>query len=184
MAGVVLGAVLAIIEPAEPATLPTGVVRVRDGADGRGLSTVVRHGDSRGHRDHCGHRDHPCKRCPFRADAVGTFPQKVFRHSAPTSYDLAVTTFGCHSPEEDVQVCAGFLLVAAADDLAVRMSDRDYSDVHSNVELFGSYRQMAIAKGVDPGDPVLAPCRGDRTGQQWETIEPGPARATQPEAYD
>ncbi|GGQ35487.1 hypothetical protein GCM10010140_76870 [Streptosporangium pseudovulgare] len=48
--------------PAEPATLPAGVMRVRDGADGWGVSTIVRHGDSRGH---------PCKRCPFRTDAVG-----------------------------------------------------------------------------------------------------------------
>ncbi|WP_455432578.1 DUF6283 family protein [Streptosporangium sandarakinum] len=85
---------------------------------------------------------------------------------------------------EEAQICAGFLLVAAADNLAVRMSGRDYSDVHSTVELFGSYRQMAIANGVDPSDPVLAPCRGDRTGEPWERIEPDPARAAQPDVDD
>ncbi|MEU9836285.1 DUF6283 family protein [Streptosporangium sp. NPDC048047] len=167
------------IELADLATLPAGVVRVRDGADGWGVSTVVRHGDPRRHRDH------PCKRCPFRTDAVGTFPPEVFRHSAPTTYDLAVTLFGCHSDEvEEAQICAGFLLVAADDNLAVRMSGGAYSDVHSTVELFGSYREMAIANGVDPDDPVLAPCRDDRTGEQWEPIEPDPARADRPGADD
>ncbi|MFI6803287.1 DUF6283 family protein [Streptosporangium canum] len=95
--------------------------------------------------------------------------------ATPAAYDLAVATFGCHScDQENPLLCAGFLLVAAADNLTIRMSGRDYSDVHSDVELFDSYRQMAIANGVDPDDPVLAPCRGDRhgrAGQPWEQIE-------------
>ncbi|MFI6803286.1 DUF6283 family protein [Streptosporangium canum] len=76
------------IELAKLATLPAGVMRVRDGADGWGVVTVVHHDSPRGHQDHP---------CPFRTDAVGTFPPEVFRHSARTAYDLAVATFGCHS---------------------------------------------------------------------------------------
>ncbi|MFD8563106.1 DUF6283 family protein [Streptosporangium canum] len=158
------------VELADLATLPAGVVGVRDGADGWGVVTVVHHGN-----DSRGHQDHPCRSCLFRRDAVGTFPAEVFRHSARTAYDLAVSTFGCHScDQEEVLICAGFLLVAEADNLTIRMSGRDCSDVHSDVELFGSYRQMAIANGVDGDDPVLAPCRGDRhqrAGQPWEEIE-------------
>ncbi|MGV9779539.1 DUF6283 family protein [Streptosporangium sp. NPDC003464] len=78
-------------------------------------------------------------------------------------------------PTLPLAVASGVLgLVAAADNLTIRMSGRDYSAVHSDVELFGSYRQMAIASGVDADDPVLAPCRGDRYGRAggcWEEIE-------------
>ncbi|MBG0825981.1 hypothetical protein HS048_35510 [Planomonospora sp. ID91781] len=152
----------ALAELAELATLPDGVLRVRDGGDGRwGVTSVV----SSGERDH---QTSPCARCPWRKDApLGAFPPQVYRDSASTSYDMAVTTFGCHaSTPQQPKTCAGFLLRGAADNLAIRLHGRSYEDVHDGgVELYDSYRDMAVANGVDPGDPALARCRGERHGR-------------------
>lgn len=84
--------------------------------------------------------------------------------SAPTAYDQATESFGCHaSSHEHPQTCAGFLLNGAADNLKVRMAAAD-GRVHfdrlddTGLELYGSYREMAVANGVDPQDPALARC--------------------------
>ncbi|MFC5054347.1 DUF6283 family protein [Saccharothrix xinjiangensis] len=137
------------------------VVMVRPAGDGTwGVVTIER----RGHA----HRTEPCPRCPWRRDApLNAFPPQVFRDSARTTYDLATHTFGCHgSPRTTPQTCAGFLLRGASDNLTVRMAvlnDRiDPGSISSPVELYADYRAMAIANGVDPSDPALAPCRGDR----------------------
>ena len=111
------------------------------------------------------YRRQPCETCPWRLDATGEFPAEAFRHSAPTAYDMATEQFACHaSGTEKPATCAGFLLRGAAHNFAVRLKlmqgklDLDaVSD--GGVELFGSYREMAEANGVAPGDPVLAKCR-------------------------
>ncbi|WP_326646643.1 DUF6283 family protein [Streptosporangium sp. NBC_01755] len=134
------------------------VVGVHDGGDGEwGVTTLV--GGNRAHQTH------PCPACPWRRDApTDVFPPEAFRHSARTTYDLATSKFACHmSGRERPKTCAGFLLRGASDNLAVRMSAADYSGVHSTVDLYDDYRQMAVANGVDPDDPALAPCRGDRS---------------------
>ncbi len=113
------------------------------------------------------YRREPCADCPWRVDATGIFPAEAFRHSAPTAYDLADRTFGCHQSGKDKPAtCAGFLLRGADHNLSVRLSHmtgRFKDDVHDGGhELHEDYRAMAIANGVDPTDPVLKPCRGAR----------------------
>lgn len=129
---------------------------VCEGADGWGV-VEVRHGGGDFQR-------HPCPSCPWRKDAeVGAFPPEVYRHSARTTYDMAGSVFACHmATSARPKVCAGFLLRGASDNLLIRVSSTDYSAVHSKVELYDDYRDMAMANGVDPDDPALAPCRGDR----------------------
>ncbi|MCW4649297.1 DUF6283 family protein [Pseudomonas aeruginosa] len=95
---------------------------------------------------------------------MGEFPAEAFRISAHTAYDLAKETFACHSSgAEKPATCAGFLLKGADHNLAIRMAylegrlTADFED--GGHALFESYREMAIANGVDPDDPVLKPCR-------------------------
>lgn len=106
----------------------------------------------------------PCADCPWRKDAVGVFPAEAFRHSAATAYDMADRTFACHQAGiENPKICAGFLLRGADHNLSVRLKRikgglrEDVSD--AGHQLHASYRDMAIANGVDPDDPILEPCR-------------------------
>lgn len=110
------------------------------------------------------YRRKPCSDCPWRKDAVGKFPAEAFRHSASTAYDMNGHTFGCHQSGKDrPATCAGFLLRGGAHNLAVRLGyingtiKDDVTD--GGHDLHESYRAMAVANGVDPDDPVLAPCR-------------------------
>lgn len=110
------------------------------------------------------YRREPCSDCPWRADAVGLFPPEAFRHSASTAYDTAQATFACHqSGAEKPAICAGFLLRGAEHNLAVRIRQCT-GDIGNDVQdgghaLHDDYRAMAIANGVPPDDPALAPCR-------------------------
>lgn len=112
-------------------------------------------------------RNKPCPTCPWRIDATGIFPAEAFRISAPTAYDAAFNTFACHeSGQKAPATCAGFLLRNSANNIGVRIAtargDLDPSKVvDGGVELYDSYRAMAIGNGVPPDDPVLAPCRND-----------------------
>lgn len=111
------------------------------------------------------YRRKPCPTCPWRVDAVGEFPAEAFRHSANTAYDMAGHEFACHSSgKERPSICAGFLLNGAQHNLATRMKAAngkyDFSSISDDgLELFESYRDMAVANGVSPRDPVLKPCR-------------------------
>jgi hypothetical protein len=124
-------------------------------------------------RAQAAYRREPCDECPWRVDQVGAFPAEAFRISAPTAYDAAMTTFGCHMSKHSAPAtCAGALLSeGAVHNLSVRlgMANRglDLAAVHSDVPLFPNYRLMAIANGVAADDPVLAPCR-DRTEEYRE----------------
>jgi hypothetical protein len=111
------------------------------------------------------YRRAPCAECPWRKDSpVGAFPAEAYRISASTAYDMADNVFACHmSGSECPATCAGFLLQGADHNLAVRMrlasGVLDPGSIRSDVELYGSYREMAEVNGVDPDDPVLARCR-------------------------
>ncbi|WP_410675502.1 DUF6283 family protein [Amycolatopsis sp. cmx-4-68] len=146
-------------DPSEnaPAARGAEVVAVREGADGWGVVTISSPGGA--------YQVEPCLRCPWLLDSpVGAFPPEVFRLSAHTTYDQAKRRFGCHASKPDEpKTCAGFLLRGAAHNLTVRMYGPDItSDVSSDRPLYANYREMAIANGVAPDDPILAPCRDAR----------------------
>jgi hypothetical protein len=110
------------------------------------------------------YRKQPCRKCPWRIDAIGEFPAEAFRHSAATAYDMAETTFGCHeSGTRKPAMCAGFLLRGADHNLKVRLAymrgDLKGDVIDGGIELHANYRAMAIANGVPASDPVLAACR-------------------------
>ena len=110
------------------------------------------------------YRRKPCSDCRWRVAAVGEFPAEAFRHSASTAYAMSTRLFSCHqSGREKSAVCAGFLLRGGHHNLAVRMGvakGRFRDDMtEGGAELHENYRAMAITNGVDPDDPVLAPCR-------------------------
>lgn len=110
------------------------------------------------------YRREPCPGCPWRVDNTGIFPPQAFQHSARTAYDLSEHVFGCHeSGTEKSATCAGFLLRGAAHNLRIRMgycqgrfADKVTDGGH---RLHENYVAMAVANGVDPEDPALAPCR-------------------------
>ena len=111
------------------------------------------------------YRRSPCGGCPWRIDQTGTFPADAFAHSAATAYDLSDRTFGCHEAgAERPLICAGFLLRGAEHNLAVRLRAAagriNLAAVHDGGHaLHADYRAMAVANGMDAGDPRLAPCR-------------------------
>lgn len=111
-----------------------------------------------------GYMKKPCPDCPWRKDAVGVFPAEAFKHSANTAYDMSDHVFSCHSAGADrSKTCAGFLLRGADHNMSVRLGyitgkyRGDVSD--GGIELHDSYRDMAVANGVDPKDSVLKNCR-------------------------
>lgn len=110
-----------------------------------------------------GYRRTPCGGCPWRKDQVGQFPAEAFRLSASTAYDAAMHQFSCHESGTDKPAtCAGFLLQNSVHNIGARIKGiAGGADCHTDVELFASYREMAIANGVSPDDPVLERCRAD-----------------------
>lgn len=112
------------------------------------------------------HRREPCAQCPWRMDVpTGVFPAQAFRESAHTAYDAAMETFACHmSGKDKPATCAGFLLRHSVNNLQVRMRtwlDKPIGAISCKVPIYPTYREMAIANGVEPDDPVLRPIRGD-----------------------
>lgn len=113
------------------------------------------------------YRRGPCPTCPWRVDAVGEFPAEAFKHSAPVAYDMATHVFACHqSGSSKPAICAGFLLRNSVNNLGVRLKlCRGLIDLNQVTdgghELHASYRDMAVANGVNLHDPVLASCRAD-----------------------
>lgn len=140
--------------------IKTSIKNVRPAGVGHQVVTVA----TTGRKGNKIYRKSPCATCPWRTDAVGVFPPEAFRHSAPTAYDMAQETFACHSSGiAKPAICAGFLLKGAEHNMAVRIAymgnkiQDDLSD--KDINLFDSYRDMAVANGVDPDDPVLKNCR-------------------------
>jgi hypothetical protein len=117
-------------------------------------------------------RAEPCAECPFRMDVpTGVFPPDAFRESAPTAYDAALSTFGCHMSKMSAPAtCAGFLKLHSENNLMVRMSllsgRIDLTAVSDGgYPLYATYREMAVANGVPADDPCLRPVRGN--GETW-----------------
>lgn len=110
----------------------------------------------------------PCPECPWRRDApIGNFPPEAFVKLAHTAYDMDRGVFQCHDTTDGSPLaCAGFLERGADDNLTVRLSymdgDFDRRDRSGGEALYDDFREMAVANGVDPDDPVLAPCRSPR----------------------
>lgn len=109
------------------------------------------------------HAKIPCAECPWRRDvAPGKFPPERFEALASTAYDLAGTVFACHMSKEGGEfACAGFVLQSSAHNFRCRMARMPFDDVKSPYPLFNTYREMAIANGVDEDDPSLRNCRDD-----------------------
>lgn len=110
-------------------------------------------------------RKTPCRPCPWVIQNAGMFPAKAFEHSARTAYDMSTHLFSCHESGVDkAKICAGFLLRGADHNLGIRMAilNNKYHIDEVKVddrELFDSYKDMAIANGVDEDHPALTPCR-------------------------
>jgi hypothetical protein len=109
------------------------------------------------------HAKIPCAECPWRTDVpVGKFPPVRFETLASTSYDLAGTVFACHMSKEGGEfACAGFVLQSSAHNMRCRLAGMPFDDVKSPHPLFETYREMAIANGVDEDSPALDNCRDD-----------------------
>jgi Family of unknown function (DUF6283) len=111
------------------------------------------------------YRHEPCAECPWRRDVpTGHFPPERFKALANTAYDMSCVQFACHlSAENRPRTCTGFLLRGAEHNLAVRIHKSygriDPARLRASVPLYNSYRQMAVANGVDPDDPALEQCR-------------------------
>lgn len=138
------------------------------GEGGDGAQWGVSRIESKGEGDKVIRRK-PCPSCPWRKDApIGFFPPEAYRVSANTAYDSAMSTFSCHeSGAKAPATCAGFLLANSENNIGVRIAvamgklDLDKVGNPDGVELYESYRAMAIANGVDEDDPRIAPCRAD-----------------------
>ncbi len=136
--------------------MPAKVKKVRRAGPDHQVVTVI------GGKFTC--RPEPCGGCPWKVKNAGNFPAEAFKHSASTSYDMALSMFSCHeSGSGKPATCAGFVMNGAANNLAVRMkyangelAPEDVTD--GGEELFESYREMAVANGVDPNDPTLVKC--------------------------
>jgi hypothetical protein len=111
----------------------------------------------------------PCAECPWRTDIpIGKFPPERYVALSPTAYDLSVTVFACHMSKEGADfACAGFLLQSSVHNLSCRMTRTKFDDVRSPYPLFDTYRELAVANGVNEDHPALQHCRDD--GQR--TIE-------------
>ena len=106
------------------------------------------------------HAKIPCAECPWRTDVpVGKFLPERYVALASTAYDMAGTVFACHmSKDGGAFACAGFILQSSAYNFRCRAP---FDDVRSPYPLFETYRELAIANGVDEDEPALRNCRDD-----------------------
>jgi len=144
-------------------TRRTTIKGTKIASDEYGVTSI----ETSGGRKHVA-RKTPCEQCPWREDVpTGVFPAEAYRHSAHTAYDAAMSTFACHmAGAQHPATCAGFLLRHGAHNLSVRIAlsgERIDLDKISDggFPIYETYRDMAVANGVDPDDPVLKPVRGN-----------------------
>ena len=109
------------------------------------------------------HATIPCAECPWRRDVpTGKFPPERYVALATTAYDMAGAVFACHMSKDGREfACAGFILQSSAHNFACRMARMPFDDVRSPYPLFETYRELAIANGVEKHDPALDRCRED-----------------------
>lgn len=119
-------------------------------------------------RGETSYRKTPCAECPWRLDSkIGAFPAEAYLISANTAFDMSLQQFACHmAGTSKPQTCAGFLLQNSANNLSMRIAlsqgKIDLSQISAGgLELYASYRQMAVANGVSPSHPILQKCRAD-----------------------
>lgn len=138
------------------------ITQTRKAGKNHAVHTIVG-GDS--HR----HRRTPCEQCPWRVDQTGQFPPSAFLHSANTAYDCSMHAFACHmSGTAHPQTCAGFLLNGSADNLMVRIKRIDTRTMSDGGhKLHPTYKAMAVANGVSPSHPQLAPCQPEAKEKGW-----------------
>jgi hypothetical protein len=114
-------------------------------------------------------RRRPCGECPWlRAAPLGHFPVDAFQRLANTAEDMSRRVFQCHETSDGRPlVCAGFLERGADHNLTVRLAmssgDIEPRDRSGGEDLYASYREMAVANGLDPDDAHLASCRDPRS---------------------
>jgi hypothetical protein len=147
---------------------PGRVTATHPAGDGFAVLTVTRDADE---FRHC---RAVCAECPWRKDRpAGVFPPEAFRLSAGTCEDIATTVFACHmTPSARPASCAGFLLSDdAAHNLALRLhivAGRFHPravKADPAVPTYSTYSDMAVANGVDPGDPALRATRSRARGR-------------------
>jgi hypothetical protein len=138
---------------------PARVLRVRPAGGEWGVFTVAS-------TDPRAAQPRPCagaEPCPWRRDAPpAQFPAQAYRDSAATSQPGATSRFGCHSStQQRPLICAGWLLRGAQhhDQVQQALADATLTlpELPDGIELYDSYQEMAVANGVDPGDPALHP---------------------------
>lgn len=107
----------------------------------------------------------PCSECPWRRDVpVGRFDPDRYKSLASTAQDMSCILFSCHkSVEGKDAVCAGFIL-RTVHNLTLRIAHsrgdiKKDSVSDGGYSLFDTFRDMAVANGVHPGDPALKNCR-------------------------
>jgi hypothetical protein len=103
----------------------------------------------------------PCPECPFRKGNAGKFPAEAFRLSAHCADEGSMHRFSCHTAGiDDIKICAGFAL-RCHHNFGLRMDfiTGRIPELVDPGDLFKSYRDMAVANGVDPDDPSLYRCR-------------------------
>lgn len=109
------------------------------------------------------HAKIPCAECPWRTDVpAGKFPPERYVALASTAYDMASTVFACHMSKDGSEfACAGFILKSSVHNFRCRMARAPFDEVRSPYPLFETYRELAVANGVDEYDPALRNCRDD-----------------------
>jgi hypothetical protein len=107
----------------------------------------------------------PCSECPWRRDVpTGIWPVERFVALAHTAYDMNIGIFACHKSAQDhPTVCAGFLARGADHNLTIRRAymtgELERTERSGGLNLYPSYRAMAIANGVPDGERALDRCR-------------------------
>lgn len=101
-------------------------------------------------------RKETCEECPWRKDVPpGRFPAERFiqlRRTAEQGFHKPV--FACHKTVEGAETaCVGFLLVAGANNFAVRLASAtgqfNHKELKATGPLYESYEEMARANGVE-----------------------------------
>jgi len=108
-----------------------------------------------------------CDECPWRKDVPpGRFPKERFIALRVSVKQGFFPLFACHkSPEEAPCACAGYLMVEGENNFFVRLAviegRFDPKKLEVTAPLYESYREMALANGVD-----LAALEEDK--KEWE----------------
>lgn len=145
-------------------TRRTTIKGTKIASDEYGVTSI----ETSGGRKHVA-RKTPCEQCPWREDVpTGVFPAECI--PAQRTHRLRCRHVHVRLPHggraASGHMCAGFLLRHGAHNLSVRIAlsgERIDLDKISDggFPIYETYRDMAVANGVDPDDLVLKPVRGN-----------------------